>query len=96
MPSLRALLCLGRIAHDSAVKALGLRAKDAPFAHGAVHRLPDGRTLHDSYHCSRYNTNTGVLTSRMFDDVFKRIVEDLDIGAASATGSTPLSVANPR
>jgi uracil-DNA glycosylase family 4 len=81
MPALRALLCLGRTAHDSAVKALGLRAKDAPFTHGAVHSLPDGRTLYDSYHCSRYNTNTGVLTSKMFGAVFERIAEDLNIGA---------------
>ncbi|MCW2282920.1 uracil-DNA glycosylase family 4 [Rhodoblastus acidophilus] len=81
MPGLRALLCLGRISHDSAVKALGLRAKDAPFGHGAVHRLASGLTLYDSYHCSRYNTNTGVLTSQMFDAVFEKIVADLKIGS---------------
>jgi uracil-DNA glycosylase family 4 len=84
MPDLRALLCLGRIAHDSVVKALGLRAKDAPFAHGAAHRLPDGRTLYDSYHCSRYNTNTGVLTPAMFAAVFERITADLQLGACQA------------
>jgi len=83
MPRLRALLCLGRIAHDSVVKTLGLRAKDAPFAHGATHRLPDGRVLYDSYHCSRYNTNTGVLTSEMFDKVFHGIVDDLRVSAPS-------------
>ncbi len=81
MPGLRALLCLGRISHDSAVKALGLRAKDAPFAHGAAHPLANGLTLYDSYHCSRYNTNTGVLTSQMFDAVFEKIVADLNIGS---------------
>jgi uracil-DNA glycosylase family 4 len=77
MPRLRALLCLGRIAHDSVVKALGLRAREAPFAHGAVHALPSGTTLYDSYHCSRYNTNTGVLTAAMFDAVVSRIASDL-------------------
>jgi len=83
MPKLRALLCLGRISHDSAVKALGLRAKDAPFGHGAVHRLAD-MTLYDSYHCSRYNTNTGVLTPQMFDQVFERIVTDLKLSAPAS------------
>src|SRR5262245_59970135 len=62
MPRLRAIVALGRIAHDSTVKALGLRATAAPFAHGAVHELAHHRRLYDSYHCSRYNTNTGVLT----------------------------------
>ena len=76
MPKLRALLCLGRVSHDSVVKALGARAKDAPFAHGAVHRLPR-LTLYDSYHCSRYNTNTGVLTAQMFFQVFEDIAKDL-------------------
>lgn len=84
MPDLRALLCLGRISHDSAVKALGLRAREAPFGHGAVHRLPSGLTLYDSYHCSRYNTNTGVLTSQMFDAVFERIVADLKISSCES------------
>jgi uracil-DNA glycosylase family 4 len=74
MPKLRALLCLGRIAHDSAVKALGLKAKAHPFAHGAAHRVaPHSLTLYDSYHCSRYNTNTGVLTQAMFESVFANI-----------------------
>jgi uracil-DNA glycosylase family 4 len=74
MPKLRALLCLGRIAHDSAVKALGLKAKAYPFAHGAAHSVaPHGLTLYDSYHCSRYNTNTGVLTQAMFESVFANI-----------------------
>jgi uracil-DNA glycosylase family 4 len=78
MPKLRALLCLGRIAHDSALKALGVRAKSCPFGHGAAHPLDDyGLTLYDSYHCSRYNTNTGVLTQQMFDSVFARIRSDL-------------------
>ena len=70
-------LALGRIAHESAVRALGLRLAAAPFAHGAVHELGSLR-LYDSYHCSRYNTNTGVLTAEMFEAVFARIRADLD------------------
>jgi uracil-DNA glycosylase family 4 len=77
MPNLRAIILLGRIAHDSTLKALGLRAAAAPFAHGAVHKT-DGFKLYDSYHCSRYNTNTGVLTPKMFRDVFAKVRKDLD------------------
>ena len=78
MPNLRALLCLGRIAHDSALKTLGVKAKSCPFGHGAAHPLAEhGLTLYDSYHCSRYNTNTGVLTQDMFDSVFATIRSDL-------------------
>ncbi|WP_454619451.1 uracil-DNA glycosylase [Bradyrhizobium cenepequi] len=76
MPKLRAIVLLGRIAHESTVKALGLRNAAAPFAHGAVHKA-DGIRLYDSYHCSRYNTNTGVLTPRMFRDVFAQVRKDL-------------------
>jgi uracil-DNA glycosylase family 4 len=78
MPRLTAIVALGRIAHDSTVAALGLRAAAAPFAHGAVHAADDRRTLHDSYHCSRYNTNTGVLTEEMFRTVFGEIRARLD------------------
>ncbi|MCI4680107.1 uracil-DNA glycosylase [Rhodoblastus acidophilus] len=81
MPRLRALLCLGRIAHDSALRLFGEKAKALPFAHGAVHRLKSRAiTLYDSYHCSRYNTNTGVLTHEMFEAVFARIAADLRAG----------------
>jgi uracil-DNA glycosylase family 4 len=76
MPRLRAIVALGRIAHDSTVKALGLSASRAPFAHGAAHKA-DKFTLYDSYHCSRYNTNTGVLTPEMFKSVFARVRVDL-------------------
>jgi len=76
MPRLRAIVVLGRIAHESTVKALGLRSAAAPFAHGAMHMAADLR-LYDSYHCSRYNTNTGVLTPKMFRDVFARVRRDL-------------------
>jgi uracil-DNA glycosylase family 4 len=76
MPGLRAIVALGRIAHDSVLKALKLRSAAAPFAHGAMHRS-GALKLYDSYHCSRYNTNTGVLTPKMFRDVFARVRADL-------------------
>jgi uracil-DNA glycosylase family 4 len=77
MPRLHAIVALGRIAHESTLKALGLRAAAAPFAHGAVHQA--GRVkLYDSYHCSRYNTNTRVLTPEMFRSVFARVKADLE------------------
>jgi uracil-DNA glycosylase family 4 len=77
MPRLRAIVALGRIAHDSTLKALGLRATSAPFGHGAMH--PAGAlTLYDSYHCSRYNTNTRVLTPDMFRSVFAKVRADLE------------------
>ncbi|UPK07298.1 uracil-DNA glycosylase [Bradyrhizobium sp. 170] len=77
MPKLRAIVALGRIAHESTLKALGLRNGAAPFAHGAVHGAGAVR-LYDSYHCSRYNTNTRVLTPEMFRNVFARVRKDLD------------------
>jgi uracil-DNA glycosylase len=81
MTRLRALLCLGRVAHDSVIRLFGAKARAFPFAHGAVHRLAQrDLTLYDSYHCSRYNTNTGVLSREMFDAVFARIAADLSSG----------------
>jgi uracil-DNA glycosylase family 4 len=77
MPRLRAIVALGRVAHDTLLKTLGLRAAAAPFAHGAIHQAGP-LTLYDSYHCSRYNTNTGVLTEEMFRSVFARVKADLD------------------
>ena len=76
LPNLEAIVALGRISHDSVVRALGGRLKDAPFAHGAHHTLAN---LHmfDSYHCSRYNTNTGRLTTDMFEAVFASVQEHL-------------------
>jgi uracil-DNA glycosylase len=76
MPRLRAIVALGRIAHDSTLKALGLRAAAAPFGHGAMHSA-GAVTLYDSYHCSRYNTNTRVLTPDMFRGVFAKVKADL-------------------
>ena len=55
---------------DSGLRALGVKASQAPFAHGAEHALPRGITLIDSYHTSRYNQNTGRITEDMFDEVF--------------------------
>jgi uracil-DNA glycosylase len=69
------ILVLGRIAHEAVLRALDLKPKDYPFAHHAVHELPDGRYLLDSYHCSRYNTQTRRLTSEMFRAVFTTAVK---------------------
>ncbi len=69
LPNLRTLLALGRIAHDSVLLALEMRKRDFVFAHGARHELPCGLVLFDSYHCSRQNTNTGRLTTEMFETV---------------------------
>jgi uracil-DNA glycosylase family 4 len=77
MPKLRAIVLLGRIAHESTLKAVGLRSAAAPFVHGAVH-MAGTIKLYDSYHCSRYNTNTGVLTPKMFRSVFAKVRADLD------------------
>ncbi|ATX81221.1 uracil-DNA glycosylase, family 4 [Mariprofundus ferrinatatus] len=63
------LLALGRVAHDAVQRAYSLKLNSHNFAHGARHVLPDGRTLIDSYHCSRYNTQTGRLTAEMFRKV---------------------------
>ena len=73
LTQLRVIVALGRIAHETTLKATGARAAAFPFAHGAVHDLPGGLTLFDSYHCSRYNTNTGVLTPRMFASIFAAV-----------------------
>ena len=87
MPRLRAIVALGRIAHDSVLKTLKLRGAEAPFAHGAVHQAGRYR-LYDSYHCSRYNTNTGVLTPKMFHSVFARVKADLGL-SFSACAARP-------
>lgn len=77
MPKLRAIVALGRIAHDTVLKPLNLKASQAPFGHGAVHQAGAFK-LYDSYHCSRYNTNTGVLTPDMFRSVFAKVKAELD------------------
>ena len=70
MPALRIVVALGRVAHDAVLATLAQRLADFRFAHGALHALPGGPLLADSFHCSRYNTNTGRLTVAMFESVF--------------------------
>lgn len=77
LPRGAAVLVLGTVAHNAVLRALNLRAKDYAFAHGAQHELPNGLRLHDSYHCSRYNTQTKRLTEAMFHEVFSAISEYL-------------------
>lgn len=72
LPNARILIALGHVAHDVAVRTAGGRLSAHRFGHLAEHRLPDGRVLIDSYHCSRYNQNTGRLTPAMFEQVFER------------------------
>lgn len=72
LPTVRVLIALGQIAHDTALRTLGVAPSRARFGHLAEHTLPDGRVLIDSYHCSRYNQNTGRLTAPMFEAVFER------------------------
>lgn len=78
LPQGGAVLALGRIAHDATLLALGLRRSHFAFGHASRHPLPQGRALFDSYHCSRYNTNTGRLTAAMFHTVFDAIAEHLE------------------
>jgi uracil-DNA glycosylase len=78
MKNLRVIVALGRVAHEAVLKALALKPGPYRFAHGATHTLPDGYILADSYHCSRYNTNTGVLTTPMFEAVFETARRVLD------------------
>ncbi len=73
LPELSAIMALGRIAHEQTLAALALKRAAFPFGHGARHELNDRLTLFDSFHCSRYNTNTGRLTPKMFQEVFKAI-----------------------
>jgi uracil-DNA glycosylase len=72
LASVRCVLALGTVAHDSVLLALGLKKSAAKFGHGAEHELPGGRRMVDSYHCSRYNTNTRRLTTAMFQAALKR------------------------
>ncbi len=90
LPTLRVEIALGRIAHDTAVRNAGGRLSAYPFAHGAVHRLPDGMVLVDSYHCSRYNQNTGRLTPAMFEAAVRTAIAQRD-ALVDATASGPNS-----
>ena len=75
MPGLRALFAIGRNAHEAVLTALKLRKSAFAFAHGRLHRLGDNLLMVDSYHCSRYNTNTGRLTEAMFHQAVETMVE---------------------
>lgn len=79
-PAASVVLALGRIAHDAVLMALRVKASAARFGHGVRHALPNGLTLFDSYHCSRYNTQTKRLTPAMFQAVFAQIRTELDRG----------------
>ena len=78
LPDTTAILALGRIAHQAVLMALDRKLAQHPFAHAAAHALPGGRRLYDSFHCSRYNTQTRRLTADMFRAVFARIRSDLE------------------
>jgi len=75
LPNVRILVALGRIAHVASARALGLPTASTVFGHGAEAVAPDGRILLSSYHCSRYNQNTGRLDQLMFENVFERALE---------------------
>ena len=77
LPNLKLVISLGRIAHESIVRAVNGKQKEYKFAHGAIHELPSRQKMINSYHCSRYNTNTGRLTQQMFEDVFASAVDYL-------------------
>ena len=79
LPDLVTLLAIGRIAHDAILDALQAKKRDFPFAHGACHALPGGLVLFDSYHCSRQNTNTGRLTTAMFEQVVANAAASLHL-----------------
>lgn len=75
LPQGASILALGTIAHEAVLRASGLKVKDFKFGHNASHALPGGLKLYDSYHCSRYNTQTKRLTEAMFHQVFEVILE---------------------
>ncbi len=80
MPNLRGILALGLVAHKAVLRAKGLKGSHAVFRHGAVHALPDGSVLGDSYHVSRLNTNTGRLTVAMFQDAVAALIGRMAAG----------------
>ena len=75
LPNLRTIIALGRVAHDSICRAFGLPVVRTKFAHGAEHPLPGRGLLIDSYHCSRYNQNTGRLDRTMFEEIFEKALQ---------------------
>jgi uracil-DNA glycosylase family 4 len=81
MPHLRAVLALGVLAHAAVLRALGIRPARVKFRHGAIHALPSGLLLADSYHVSRYNTSTGLLTQEMFEATVRALLDRLNVSA---------------
>jgi len=80
MPNLKAIVALGGVGHNAVIQTLGFKKSQWKFGHNVRHALPDGQPiLFDSYHCSRYNTNTGRLTEDMFHDVFRSVCTELKI-----------------
>lgn len=88
LDTVRVYVALGRIAHDAILLALSLKPREFAFGHGREHRLENGRVLIDSYHCSRYNTQTGRLTPKMFKTVMARARELADPSRTSETSKT--------
>ena len=78
MPELRAIVALGAVAHQSVLRAYGVRARTMTFGHNVRHLLPDGPVLFDSYHCSGYNWRTGRLSRESFEAVFAGVRMFLD------------------
>lgn len=76
-PQIDVIMALGRISHEAILRAFDIKRSAYSFGHNAVHELPNGLVLIDSYHCSRYNTNTGRLTTEMFEAVFETIISRL-------------------
>jgi uracil-DNA glycosylase len=87
LPGGSVIIGLGKIAHDAVLRALDLRLASHPFGHGRMHRLADGRLLVDSYHCSRYNTQTRRLTGEMFAGIFRSVQELLEGKPAAAANA---------
>jgi len=83
LPNLRAIVALGRVAHDTTLSTLGARRAAFPFGHNVRHQPPGGLALFDSFHCSRYNTNTGKLTPEMFRAVFRDVRAFLEAAPAA-------------
>ena len=85
MPALRGILTLGVVAHQAVLRARGERLAAHPFAHGRLHALPGGLLMTDSYHVSRYNTNTGLLTAAMFASTVSLLLARLGLGSTTAS-----------
>ncbi|MGC1409560.1 MAG: uracil-DNA glycosylase [Acetobacteraceae bacterium] len=94
MPRLGGMLALGGTAHNAVLRVHGVRPAHVPFRHGAIHNLPEGRVVADSYHVSRLNTNTGRLTEAMFHTVVGELLERLAPCGVSHKSAAPLARCN--